>query len=576
MPRGPRRSGGARRSSAAAAALIVACGAGEPAPGTPVAGDPAPAPAEPTSPAPAGATGDGVVVALRRLPTTLDPAGDLDPWGQRVVDDLLFEGLTRRLPEPPWSAPALAERCLVVADGRELACRVRPGAAFHDGAAVTVDDVLYSFQLWLGNRGVTLRQRYGLDDLRSAEAGPPAGQTGEGWVRIGWARADPLALERLAAVKIVPRARHAVPARFQREPVGTGPMRLAVQAEDRLVFVRDPAAPAGPDRLELRAHPDGAAALTALRRGEVHLLAEVAPAHVPRELGKPGMAARFSAFLLSPPRYDLILYNLREGPQAGPRLRGALAQAVPRGALAAEVQGVPGLAAAAPVDLYAPSPVDLVALGEERPAEAGLERWLGPPDAAADAAGLAAADLVLTELGWVLERGQRRRGTTALRLPLTWDGSPGLASATARVVRGAWKQLGVAAPSVTAGWAYVLSLLRAGKFSVALVRLAGTSDMDLSPWFHSRGAHNLGGVADAELDAALDAYRRAATRAERDAAKQAVAARLAAVQPVTVLYAPLQVMLVSRAVTGLEFVDDLPRLDRLGLGAAPGPGLGAP
>jgi hypothetical protein len=202
-------------------------------------------------------------------------------------------------------------------------------------------------------------------------------------------------------------------------------------------------------------------------------------------------------------------------------------------------------------------------------AEAGLGPYARPPASDAEAAGRAAADLILTELGWIDQRGQRRRGTAALRLPLTWDGGPGVATGTARALRNAWKLLGIQAPSVTAGWAYVLSLLRAGKFSLALARLAGASDMDLAPWFHSRGAHNLSGVADSELDAALDAYRHALTRAERDAAKRSVAARLAALHPVSVLHAPVAVLLASRALTGLEFIDDLPRLDSLGLGAAP-------
>ena len=145
----------------------------------------------------------------------------------------------------------------------------------------------------------------------------------------------------------------------------------------------------------------------------------------------------------------------------------------------------------------------------------------------------------------------------------------GVATGTARALRGSWKLLGIQAPSVTAGWAYVLSLLRAGKFSLALARLAGASDTDLAPWFHSRGAHNLSGIADAELDAALEGYRHALTRDERDAAKRAVAARLAALHPVSVLHAPVAVLLASRALLGLEFIDDLPRLDSLGLGVAP-------
>lgn len=569
-----RASSGRQRAlaRAAQALLMVTCGLlGDPgcAPGTEV---PAPevrpsAAAEPLPDLPAAS--DTIVIALRRLPATLDPTGELDPWGQRVVDDLLFEGLTRRLADAPWAEPALAERCVVHHEGRSVACKLRPGARFHDGEPITVDDLLYSLNLWVGNRGINIRHRYAMDEIRAVEAGPPSGESGEGWVRLTFSQRDPLVLERIAAMKIVPRARHSASGRFARQPIGSGPMQLVSQAEDRLVFARTAPAPGLVRQIELRAMDDGAAALTALRRGEIHLLAEVSPVHIPRELGKPGMAARFEAFLLSPPRYDLILYNLREGPQAGPKLRSALDAAVPRAEIATTVQGVPGLAVAAPVDLTTPSPIDLVAITEDRIGDAGLGPFAQVAEAAADVRGRAAADLLLAELGWVLDRGSRRRGTATLRLPLSWDGSAGLATGTVRALRAAWKQVGVAAPSVTAGWPFLLGLLRAGKFNMALARLAGPSDMDLSPWFHSRGAHNLSGVADSELDRALDAYHHAASRSERDAVKAAISARLAALHPVSILFAPVQVLLASRALTGLSFVDDLPRLDRLGLQMAP-------
>ena len=61
---------------------------------------------------------DGVesrlVIAVRRVPDTLDPLGDLDPWGARVAEDLVFEGLTRRSSAgAPWAEPALADVCVV-------------------------------------------------------------------------------------------------------------------------------------------------------------------------------------------------------------------------------------------------------------------------------------------------------------------------------------------------------------------------------------------------------------------------------------------------------------------------------
>ncbi|MEZ4430517.1 MAG: hypothetical protein R3A51_22810, partial [Nannocystaceae bacterium] len=90
---------------------------------------------------------------------------------------------------------------------------------------------------------------------------------------------------------------------------------------------------------------------------------------------------------------------------------------------------------------------------------------------------------------------------------------------------------------------------------------------DLTPYFHSRGDQNFTSVADPELDAALSDYRVSETPAQRQAARARVIDRLAALRVVSVLYAPIGVTLISRRIAGLEFVDDLPRLDRLELHA---------
>src|SRR5690606_10247344 len=151
-------------------------------------------------------------------------------------------------------------------------------------------------------------------------------------------------------------------------------MRLVTAEPDRWVLERvvdakgdsAPRRPTGVDRIVLRVLSDGAEALTALRRGDVHILSEVAPVHLPRELTKPGMAARFEAWLLTPARYDLILYNLRRGVHAGPRLRQALDLAAPRIEVARmhamPPQRVDDGPLRAPVDLHDPMPIDLTAL----------------------------------------------------------------------------------------------------------------------------------------------------------------------------------------------------------------------
>jgi len=543
---------------------------------------------------------DGVetrlVIAIRRVPDTLDPLGDLDPWGARVAEDLVFQGLTRRSEAgAPWAEPALADVCVprpTTASGaapRDVYCHLRADAVFHDGKPVTPADVLYSLDWWLDPRRGTMRLRLELGGLKKVEMvdGPPgtlppkAARDPGRWVHVSFARPEPLALAMLADLAVVPRDAHRGRARaFGLAPVGTGPMRVTAFEPDRLVL--EPWAPAGapadvgaavgpdgdvaPSRIILRELGDGAAVLTAMRRGDVHVAAELAPAHVPEELAKPGMAPRFRAFVLSPPRYDLLLFNLRSGTQAGPRMRGLLDDAIPRARLADALGDLPPQDLVAPVDLQEPIEIDLPALAEAGiSARFGLAGLPAARDATLDDTGKARAEASLDELGWVLERGVRRRATGPLRVVLMWNGAGGEAQLLAHGIRDAWRELGIVVPFATASWAYLFGLMRKGEYDVALARLAERSDADLYPYFHSRGDLNLTGVSDVLLDGALEDFRGASTPEQRAAARRAVAERLAALRVVAVVRAPTHVMLVSQRVRGLEFVDDQPRLSRLRL-----------
>lgn len=543
---------------------------------------------------------DGVettlAIAVRRVPDTLDPLGDLDPWGMRVAEDLVFQGLTRRTDTgAPWAEPALADVCVARPSTapRDVYCHLRADAVFHDGKPVTPADVQYSLDWWLDPRRGTMRLRLQLGGLKKVEMvdGPPgslppgAARDPGRWAHVSFARPEPLAMAMLADLYVVPRDAHRGRARaFGLAPIGTGPMRVTAYEPDRLVL--EPAAAAGeagepsrrrlpalgadggfaPSRIVLREMGDGGAVLTAMRRGDVHVAAELAPAHVPEELAKPGMAPRFRAFVLSPPRYDVLLYNLRSGTQAGPRLRGALDDAIPRAHLADVLGDLPPQDVAAPLDLQEPLEIDLAAL-----AEAGISARFGiaglpaPRDVGLDDAGKLRAQATLEELGWVLERGVRRRATGPLRVVLMWNGAGGEGQTLAHGIRDAWRQIGVIVPFATASWGYLFGLMRQGEFDVALARLAERSDADLYPYFHSRGDLNITGISDVALDGALEAYRGATTPDQRAAARRAVAERLAALRVVSVVRAPTHVMLVSQRVQGLAFVDDLPRLSQLRL-----------
>jgi hypothetical protein len=247
----------------------------------------------------------------------------------------------------------------------------------------------------------------------------------------------------------------------------------------------------------------------------VHIVAEVSPAHIPGELAKPGMAPRFQAWTLTPPYWDLLVYNLRAGAQAGPRMRTALDRSIPRAALM-DLYRAPSGASPGPIDVIDPQPIDLEALGRE--ALSATWGMAGLPDRPAldDAAARAEAAVVLDELGWTMQRGLRQRETGSLRLSLMFNAGGGRPKEIASVLKNAWRELGIVVPYATASWSYVFGLMQRGEFDIALLRLSTSSDADLYDLFHSRGEENISGVTDGALDEALEAYRAATDREGRD------------------------------------------------------------
>ncbi|MFO0637501.1 MAG: ABC transporter substrate-binding protein [Nannocystaceae bacterium] len=461
------------------------------------------APEQSETPAVADAErGDGtLVVAVRRLPESLDPMADLDPWGQRVVDVRVFEGVVRAVgASAPFVEPALADDCVLVpaAAPKHAWCHLRADQRFHDGAAVTPQDVHDALSAWLDPRRDALRARHGLDALRRVELadGPPSGARAGAradpgkWVHIEVDRAEPLLLERIAAMKVWPKGKRRGSG-FSRAPIGTGPMRVASFDAESLVLEAAPQArrSAAVARLRLETVTDGAQALVRLRRGDVHLAFELPAAFVPRELGKPGMAARFSAWLLTPPRYDLLLYNVRKGPLASRELRAALDRALPRVALARAQGAMPAASVRAPVDTLAPVEIDLAGLHEAKaaadwgahglPARARRRRRghhpLRRPRSSTRSAGasIAAYDGARTpRCGWcscgtapvAAQRRDRQRGATRV------------------AARGRDGAAGDRQLRVPAG-AHARRQLRRR----ARARLSTATDADLWPYFHRRG-----------------------------------------------------------------------------------------
>jgi len=106
---------------------------------------------------PAGISGGRLVVSLSAEPKTFNPIVLADDASKIVVgslvSDLIHINRSSQLPEP-----ALAKSWSVSPDGRKYTVNLRRGLQFSDGHPLTVDDVLFSFQLYL-DEGLHAPQR---------------------------------------------------------------------------------------------------------------------------------------------------------------------------------------------------------------------------------------------------------------------------------------------------------------------------------------------------------------------------------------------------------------------------------
>ncbi|PYN99726.1 MAG: hypothetical protein DMD91_12055 [Candidatus Rokuibacteriota bacterium] len=224
-----------------------------------------PAAPEGRSEAPAGQMTWAVHISL--APTWFDPAetsGIITPF---MVLFALHDAMIRPMPGNPM-APSLAESWTMSPDGLVYEFVLRKGARFHNGEPVTADDVKFSFERYRGAAHKTLKESV------AAVETPDAGR-----VRFRLKRPWPDFLtfyyNATGAAWIVPKkyVEKVGDEGFKKAPIGAGPYKFAsftpgvelvLEAFDQ--YWRKPP---NVKRLVLRAIPDEATRLAALKRGEV-------------------------------------------------------------------------------------------------------------------------------------------------------------------------------------------------------------------------------------------------------------------------------------------------------------------
>jgi peptide/nickel transport system substrate-binding protein len=272
--------------------------------------------------------GGTIRISVNRAPSKLNPLlHRLN--SEYLVGELLYSGLVRLGPNME-AVPDLAESWTSNAGLDEWTFKLRSGAKFHNGQAVTAKDVVTCLRAILDKKTGSPGRR-NLGPIASVDEGPG----GTVVVKTSLSYGDlPIALA-YSTAKIAPAS--VVSSDFERlsrEAIGTGPFKLVSFEPDRLIVVErnpDYFLPEYPyvDRVEVMVFPDQAAEMAALASGELDITLEVPPAEFKRVStmsGIEGLRTKSGRFI------DIVMANDRK-PFNDRRVREALSLSLDRQAM---------------------------------------------------------------------------------------------------------------------------------------------------------------------------------------------------------------------------------------------------
>jgi ABC-type transport system substrate-binding protein len=293
---------------------------------------------------------DVLVAGIRPIgsldPVTVSTEGDED-----LVDRQIFEGLTSYDPRTLEAKAALASSWTVGPDARTFTFLLRPGARFHNGEPVTAADVAASLNRLArtacvpasspvaGAPAYLLSLVVGYPEVAQACRGRTlAGLQAVGENTISIALSEPWAdfpaVLAHPATSILPED-FGDPQAFARDPVGTGPYRIASPWDGRRLRLEAFADHWGPapavGRVEFVGYREDSLAYADLLAGKLHYAAVPTnrAAAARRRFGEDGFALRAGLFFFG--------FNLRSPKVRDPGFRRALSNAVDRTSLAAGI-----------------------------------------------------------------------------------------------------------------------------------------------------------------------------------------------------------------------------------------------
>lgn len=268
----------------------------------------------------------------------ISTVSDFDAFNELVSTDydtnqtmsyILFTNLVQ-LDEEMNYEPYLADSFWMSEDGLSLSFRIREGMTWHDGVPVTVDDVIWTYELSVNDdiayanrayfqyvtRAVKVDDRTVRFEFSEAHSDAPMDFT-------EWSPMPKHLLE-----DIPPADMRNAP--FNRNPVGNGPFRfVSWQSNQQVVFEANPDFALGRphlDRIVVRVIPEQTTELTELLTGGIDFMRAIPPA----EMGRVEESDIAHAITYPARSYTFLAWNLRHPLFGSAKVRRALTMGINR------------------------------------------------------------------------------------------------------------------------------------------------------------------------------------------------------------------------------------------------------
>lgn len=425
-------------------------------------------------------SGGTLRVSVDQAPSVLNPLlHRLNP--EYMLGEMLYSGLTR-LDTDMSAMPDLAESWAANDDLTEWTFNLRQGVTFHDGSALTANDVVATFTAILDEAtGSPARRNVGpITEITAVDDHTVLFRTSGSYADL------PVAVAYTDA-KIVPASILASDFdSLNQQAVGTGPFQLVSYEPEREVVVErnpnyyDPARPYV-DRVEMVIYPDITAEGSALISGDTDIMIRADPTDFDRLANSPGIDG-----LRTPSGQFLnIVLGCDVPPFNDPRVRQALALCIDRGAL-----------------------VDFVAegygtQGEDTPINSAYRYWADVGHREAD---IAQATSLMQDAG----HGD------GLDITLVASERPGTRAQMAVAIREMARPAGFNIEVQTMPHAtYLDQVWRQGNFYVGFYNMQASADAIFSLLYTSDAAWNETRWNNTDFDALVEAGRRTPDGPER-------------------------------------------------------------